>query len=555
MVSSAKKSGASATKKSTHGAKSSTKAKHGGSVKRAGTKKAAKKKVVVAKPAKKPPAGEGKTIAGPIEHFVVLMLENRSFDHIFGYRQGVNGLKGSESNLLDPSKPKSATNPALFVSNGAPDAVLTGQGPGHSFNAANLQLCNNKNGPSASSPAMNNGFVSGYQTELVYADKVKNPSQAVVRVVMESFAPSALPSINALADAFCVCDNWYSEVPGPTQPNRLYMHAATSFGFALNVWTQIFDGPTIYNRVADAGYTWGAYYFDDNDLAEFSQVNAQTANIKLYETSFAADVKAGTLPNYSFIDPRFINAKGAMANSQHAPNDARYGDNFIADVYETLRSNATLWNKCALIVLYDEHGGFYDHVVPPSTNVPNPDGLNSPPAGNKLSYAPTFNFNRLGFRVPVVIASPWVKAGRVDSTQYQHTSILATVKKLFGWNNFLTKRDASAKTFEALFSELNAPRTDTPQKLPRATLPAAPAASDPANPANQALDDTQQQVLMKAYYLTQSSHPDGPTPDALPVTQGEASDFVRARYAEHGAMLAKAAKAQMSAKAAKAKKR
>lgn len=485
---------------------------------------------------------------GPIEHFVILMLENRAFDHIFGYRQSVNGLQGNESNLLDPSKPESDSNPAFQVSNGAPYTVLAGEGPGHSFNAANTQLCNNKNGPSAANPSANNGFVSSYHTELVYADKVKDPSNAVIQVVMDAFAPASLPSINALADAFCVCDNWYSEVPGPTQPNRLYVHAATSFGFALNVWTQTFDAPTIYNRLQDAGYSWALYYYDDNDLAEFTAASSETANIKLFDQSFMNDVKAGALPNYTFIDPRFVNATGDPANSQHAPQDARYGDNFIADVYEALRANEALWSKTALIVLYDEHGGFYDHVIPPSTGVPNPDGINSPPPGNKLSYAPTFTFDRLGFRVPVVIASPWVKAGRVDSTQYQHTSILATVKKLFGWDQFLTKRDASAKTFEHLFAELSAPRTDTPQTLPRVDVTqaavAAASATDITNPANQPLDQTQQAVLMKAYYLTQSSHPDGPTPDDLPTTQGEASDFIRARYAKHFSYLAGSAKKQ-----------
>lgn len=308
----------------------------------------------------------------PIEHVIVLMLENRSFDHIFGYREGVNGLKGTESNLLDPTKPESQTNPSFVVNNGAPYAVLAGQGPGHSINAANVQLCDNKLGPAPANPAANNGFVNSYHTELVFADKVKNPSDAVVHVAMQSFAPVRLPSINALADAFCVCDNWYSEVPGPTQPNRLYVHAATSFGYAHNVWTQQFDGPTIYNRLDGAGHTWAIYWFDDNDVGEFTQVKNQATNFKLFDQSFVADVKGGNLPTYTFIEPRFMNAKtgGGLANSQHAPQDARNGDNFVADVYETLRSNEALWNKSVLIVTYDEHGGFYDHVIPPSDGIP-----------------------------------------------------------------------------------------------------------------------------------------------------------------------------------------
>src|SRR5262245_50937787 len=131
------------------------------------------------KPAKKKPHASPKPSMTPgasaIEHVVVLMQENRSFDHIFGYRHSVNGLKGNEFNLLDPTKPESHTNPSFIVNNGAPDAVLAGQGPGHSINAANTQLCNNKLGPSAANPAKNNGFVSNYHTELIFADHVKSP--------------------------------------------------------------------------------------------------------------------------------------------------------------------------------------------------------------------------------------------------------------------------------------------------------------------------------------------------------------------------------------------
>ncbi|HJZ67863.1 MAG TPA: alkaline phosphatase family protein [Blastocatellia bacterium] len=485
---------------------------------------------------KQPPAPGPRNGAHPIEHVIVLMLENRSFDHIFGYRHGVNGLQGTESNLLDPAKPESHLNPSFVVNNGAPYAVLAGQGPGHSINAANVQLCDNKLGPSAANPARNNGFVKNYETELVFADKVKNPAEAVLHVAMQSFGPTRLPSINALADAFCVCDNWYSEVPGPTQPNRLYVHAATSFGYAHNVWTQKFDGPTIYNRLEGAGRTWAVYWFDDNDVAEFTQVKNQATNFRLYDQLFVSDAKAGKLPNYTFIEPRFLNGKtgGEQANSQHAPQDARHGDNFIADVYETLRNNEDLWNKSVLVVTYDEHGGFYDHVVPPSDGIPNPDGINSPPSGDKASFAPAFKFDRLGFRVPAVIASPWVKAGQVDSTRYQHTSILATLRKLFGPWSFLTKRDASALTFEHLFSELSAPRTDTPKKLPRIPLAKVFSSPDePGHPANHHLDPTQHAILLRAYKLTESSHPKGPPLDELPTRQADASEFIRARYIKH----------------------
>jgi phospholipase C len=459
------------------------------------------------------------------------MLENRSFDHIFGYRPGVNGLKGSESNLLDPSKPESTTNPSFPVNNGAPWAVTTGEGPGHSLHAANWQLCNNSNGPTAANPASNNGFVKGYNLELTMADKVKNPSHEDIEVVMQSFAPARLPSINALADAFVLCDAWYSEVPGPTQPNRLFMHSATSSGYTHNVWSRKFDNRTIYNNLQDAGFSWATYEQDQNEVREFTQVSSQNQNFKKYDESFAADVKAGTLANYSFVIPRFMNAKDAMANSQHAPEDVRYADNFIADVYEALRSNPDVWNKSVLIVTYDEHGGFYDHVVPPSP-VPNPDGINSPPPGD-VSWAPTFDFTRLGFRVPAVICSPWVPAGRVDSTPFQHTSVLATLKKMFGLKDFLTKRDASARSFDYLFDE-QAARTDTPEKLPRAALPTVSQDDDhPTHPANEPMDATQKSLVLSAFQLTQSSFRKDQGLNDLPNTQAEGAKFIQDAYVKH----------------------
>ena len=473
-----------------------------------------------------------------IEHIVVLMLENRSFDHIFGFRPGINGLQGTEFNLLDPSRDQSASNPAFKVKDQAPYAVLAGKGPAHSLNATNYQLYNSKSGPGANSPPTNIGFVRNYVDEL-RNDHVPTPNPDTIRVVMRSFAPGRLASINALADAFCICDNWHAEVPGPTQPNRLYMHAATSTGYALNNWKRTFDVPTIYNRVADAGLTWSSYYFDNNEILEFSQVNQNRDSFRLYEESFKQDIQNNTLANYSFIIPRFMNSRNAggisngLANSQHAPEDARYADNLIAEVYDTLRSNDALWKKSVLIVTYDEHGGFYDHVVPPSTNVANPDGLTSPGDGDP-SFAPTFDFKRLGIRVPAVIASPWVKAGRVDSTLYQHTSVLATLRKTFNLGDPLTERDKNANSFEALFDELNQPRDDAPNTLPRTDAPPLTLLpDDPAHPANQPLTEDQRDMLMRVFHLTQPSQSPSFAASLLPVTQGDAHDFIRASYRRH----------------------
>jgi phospholipase C len=472
--------------------------------------------------------------AGRISHFVVLMLENRTFDHIFGFRKGVNGLGGNEHNLLDPAKPPSATNPTFKVSENQPVSTLPSKGPGHNVPDTNVQLFDRESGPAAGHAASNNGFVKSFTTWLGI-DKLQ-PTPALLQLPMASLSPDKIPAINALADAFVLCDNWHAEVPGPTQPNRLYMHAATSFGKAHNLFNAkplpSFDGPTIYNHVQDAGGTWGVYYHDVRDIDVLARVSTEAANIHLFEQRFAADIKAKKLPNYSFIVPRMMNAHGALANSQHAPEDVRRADNLIADVYEALVATPEVWHKTALIVTYDEHGGFYDHVAPPSTGVPNPDGKISAPSAADPK-APAFAFDRLGLRVPAIIASPWVAPG-VDSTPYQHTSVLATVKKMFGLPSFLTKRDASAATFEGLFAKLHAARTDTPKTLPRAAAQApALAAVDAAHPANQPLDDNQVAYLQQAFHLTAEADPAGPRlEDMERKSQQEVSAFIAQRYAK-----------------------
>ena len=482
-----------------------------------------------AKPGKPKPDTNGRRI----DHVVVLMLENRSFDHLLGFRPGVSGLTGSESNLLDPSRPKSATNPAITVAQGAPFSFAPpSQGPGHSFNAANVQLSGSPSGPSPSSRARNNGYVKQY-TGSLRADHVAQPTTQQLAQVMQSFSPAQLPSLNALAGAFTVCDHWFSEVPGPTQPNRLYMHAATSIGQVYNNWSRKFDVKTIYNSLQDAGFTWAVYWTDDNEVAEFNQVSHQADNFKDYGTHFVADARAGRLPNYTFIEPQFGNRQGTPANSQHPPNDARHGDRFIADVYEALRANEAAWARTLLVVTYDEHGGFYDHVAPPSQSVPNPDGLKAPQPGDP-GWVAAFAFDRLGVRVPTVLASPWIDAG-VESRQLQHTSLLATVKKLFGLPSFLTRRDASATAFDDLISRRSAARTDTPRTLPRAPIPAAAARLDgnAEDAASGSLDATQQEIAHGAHALTSVA---APADEPLATTQHEASLQMQRRmtaYLQH----------------------
>lgn len=213
----------------------------------------------------------------------------------------------------------------------------------------------------------------------------------------------------------------------------------------------------------------------------------------------------------------------------------RFGDNLIADVYDALRSNEAVWMKSALIVTYDEHGGFYDHVAPPE-GIANPDGINSPAPNDPApaSRKPPFAFDRLGVRVPAIIASPWVARGKVDSTRYQHTSILATLRKMFGLRQPLTHREAQANSFEGLFTQLTAARTDTPLTLPRIPLPQQPlftAAGVPVAAGDQPLNSLQDEMLEGFLELTHGAVAAAAPPAAAAAAAPSAAPFATTQAA------------------------
>jgi phospholipase C len=184
---------------------------------------------------------------------------------------------------------------------------------------------------------------------------------------------------------------------------------------------------------------------------------------------FFEDAKKGTLPAYSFIEPRYYDYRLLKANDQHPPHDVALGEYLIADVHEAIR-NSPQWERSLLVILADEEGGIYDHVPPPTTV--SSDGKVQPPpmsVGPDGKVQPPFDFTRLGVRVPAVLVSPYIPRGTIDPRIYDHTSLLATVEKRFDLPP-LTNRDARANTFEWVFKE-PVPRTDAPTRLERPTDP------------------------------------------------------------------------------------
>lgn len=404
------------------------------------------------------------TNKSPIEHIVVLTLENRSFDHMLGllprggHLKTLEGLSGSESNYLIPGDQSSTK---ISIKEGAIDefhgnTTANGcSGPGHGFSDAVYQLTGKPSRGGSFGTVTNDGFVASFAQDLhIGVDPTR------LQLVMESFTPSQLPALSTLAQEFVVCDHWFSSVPGPTMPNRLYMHAATSAGYDYNDWRHHFDFDSIYNRLdgAKKKKSWSIYSSNFDIANNFTKLRQHKADSRRFPHTecFYADVASGKLQDYSFIVPNFIDGHDATSytatNSQHAPTSVAHGEKLIADVYNAIRSNDKMWKKTLLVIVYDEHGGFYDHVAPPG-DVANPDGKT---AGN-------FDFKQLGVRVPAVLVSPWLEK-KVDHTVYEHASIPATLNRFWGLGDYLTERDKAANSFEGLLTG-GTFRTDTPTKL------------------------------------------------------------------------------------------
>jgi phospholipase C len=477
-----------------------------------------------------------------INHFIVLMLENRSFDHLFGFFtpaagqkiENVLSLDSPPVNLLDPAMPNSASNPLFKVSQPAPFAVNDKEGPSHSFNSVNVQLTNSSRGPADDAPILNNGFARNYADNLKHRLRIVDHEH--VEEVMQNFSPDQLPSINQLAREFCLCDHWHCEVPGPTMPNRMFMHAATSEGYVHNDFKRPYTSKTVFELFEENGLTWAIYFHDLHDLLQFSKLAPTKEHFRRFE-QWPSDVAAGRLPHYTFLFPRFMNGRApdggpVFANSQHAPEDVRFGDHLIADVYEALAANPDLFRETALVITYDEHGGFYDHVPPGPA--PNPDGQNSPNPDDRANFTPPpFAFDRLGLRVPAVIVSPWIAKGTVEQRQLQHTSIIKTVRDIFGLNG-LNRRDDSALSFADLFEAAAEPRQadDMPAKLERASLEETTesvVAGIPLHPADEPLDELTRDWVTGMLSLLPGDGLESVEEPARVATQGEAAALLEKR--------------------------
>ena len=387
-----------------------------------------------------------------LKHIVVLMMENRSFDHLLGGMKKddprIDGLTGTESNPDINGTPVTVKPDAKYQGQLDPD-------PDHHFAGVDRQIFGDNTGPGR--VADMSGFVRSFYQQR------KNINWS--KQIMYYFAPSKVPVITTLASQYAVFNAWFSSIPGPTLCNRAFAHYGTSFGHVgmeLRYSNQKYK--SIYERMLDAGRTAKVYYFDEAS-STLEVVNLLEHQARFFGTfnQFIADCKAGTLPDYSFIEPNYTDHDGPtgrlIATDQHPDHHVLAGERFIAQVYNAIRRSKTLWPSTALLIVYDEHGGIYDHVPPPACT---PDEFQAD-AEHTHTGMP-FNFDRLGVRVPAVLISPWIpKATVVPSARvFEHASIPATVTDHFlGAFDARSPREKAAGTFLDLLSA-PAMRTDTP---------------------------------------------------------------------------------------------
>ncbi|XP_078182490.1 non-specific phospholipase C3-like [Carex rostrata] len=407
-------------------------------------------------------------MANNIKTVVVLVQENRSFDHMLGWMQALNqeidGVMGNNE-YSNPLSTSDQSSKKIYFGN---NSAYVDPDPGHSIQAIYEQVYGVKyvdgqtpiTPPGIAVPPMN-GF----------AQQAESEKPGTPEAVMNGFKPDAVPVYKELVKEFAICDKWFASIPTSTQPNRQYVHSATSHGLTSNNTDMLKKGmpqKTIFESLEEEGHTFGIYFqsvpstFFYRNLRKLKYVD----NFHPFDLSFKEHCKKGKLPNYVVIEQRFWDLHVVAANDDHPSHDVSVGQNFVREVYEVLRSSPQ-WEQMLFIITYDEHGGFYDHVPTPVVGVPSPDGL----VGNNFN----FQFDRLGVRVPTFFISPWVEPGTVlhrpsgpeETSQFEHSSIPATVKKIFNLKNFLTKRDAWAGTFESILSRTS-PRTDCPETLPEA---------------------------------------------------------------------------------------
>lgn len=368
-----------------------------------------------------------------IDHIIVVMMENRSFDHYLGWLPGADGKQAGLS-YTDKNGTTSSTYALAPNYQGCED-----QDPDHSHEGGVTQY--------------NNGACDGFL--------LTSPDTFPIGYYRQqdlSFHGQAAP-------AWTVYDRYFCGIMAETYPNRFYMHSAqtsaihNSDATTLSGLANTANMPAIWDKLQAAGLS-GNYYY--SDIPVTALYGLKYLGLSLPFDSFLLQAAAGTLPSVSYIDPSFLGEGSGTSKDDHPFADIRDGQAFMSQIYNAV-TTGPLWSKTALFFIYDEWGGFFDHVPPPFTGViPAFDQA----AFEAIDETPS---SQLGFRIPAMAVSPYARQGYVAHGQYDHTSILKMIEWRFGLTP-LTVRDAAAANIAESFDFQSAPLA----KAPAFTVPAGP---------------------------------------------------------------------------------
>lgn len=443
-----------------------------------------------------------------LDHIVVLMFENRSFDNILGrlYQPGevpsFDGVLGKDLTNPIPDWAQDGTGRTVVPYGVAPNMNAPDTDPGEEYPHINTQLFgiidpySNRgvpvsqmkapyNAPASSKqrPTMD-GFVTDF-ISTVTADTHKQPGYDQYAQIMTGYTPAQLPVTSALARGFATYDRWFCEVPSQTFPNRSFFHAASSSGYLGNLspidaFPLHNDAETIFDRLGQHGLDWRVYCDPPSHISLTGIVHARRLwdhfATKFVSTDhFLQDAADGNLPAYSFIEPNLLYGHNDMHPAFDAvfpgtdfdpPSSLLGGEALLAKIYNAIRASrskrgSNAWNTL-LVVTFDEHGGIYDHVPPPLAPPPDPAA-----APGQFGFA----FDRSGVRVPTIAISPWIPAQTVVTGQHRATSVIRTLRDRWQLGPPLTHRDAVAPDLTPVLS-LDSPRDPdlwpdpTPQPVP-----------------------------------------------------------------------------------------
>jgi phospholipase C len=440
------------------------------------------------------------------DHVVVVLFENRSLDNVLGHLYGpeegktFEGVIGKKLSNPIPEWAEHGADRKVVPFAVATDMDSPNPDSGEEWYHTNTQLYGSLdehnrfkmgeavtepwNAPEHGATPSMDGFVADYISTFT-AEMGRQPTYDEYAHIMTGYTPEQLPVLNGIARDFGVFDHWFCEVPSQTFMNRSFWTAATSSGLVVNSpatkWFTQNNAETLLERLEAHGKTWKVYVMEPMPLSftgiiHFPRLKDRLATHFVPFAEFERDASAGTLPDFSLIEPNMIGGHGdyhpALGRSfaqgadiaVDGPSSMLAGEAFLARVFNAYRSATSehgpnVWNT-PLLIGWDEPGGTYDHVPPGPVPPPDRDA----PAGEF-----GFTFDRSGYRVPAILVSPWVEPGSVYNDEYRHTSLIATLRKVWELGDEFTQRDAAARTFDHLLSRAT-PRDPegwvTPTALP-----------------------------------------------------------------------------------------